>query len=112
MQTIFIILVCNNQLLELIEKELIWILGFVPGLSFTTHGLIANLQKIKDKYLAKPAVSNIKVEVFRKTIEFYLQFAFISSPKSCSLSAGEGVELLIYYHLECFHMADAHQFLQ
>ncbi|CAN6453681.1 unnamed protein product [Victoria cruziana] len=59
-QTIFIILVCNNQLLELIEKELIWILGFVPGLSFTTHGLIANLQKIKDKYLAKPAVSNIK----------------------------------------------------
>ncbi|KAI3975766.1 hypothetical protein MKX01_023192 [Papaver californicum] len=54
-QTAFIISVCNNQLLEWIENELIWVLGFVPGLSSVLPNLICKLHAVKEKYLAPPA---------------------------------------------------------
>ncbi|KGN48010.1 vacuole membrane protein KMS1 [Cucumis sativus] len=54
-QTIFIIAVCNNQLLDWIENELIWILSFVPGFSSVLPGLIAKLNAIKAKYLKAPS---------------------------------------------------------
>ncbi|XP_019444545.1 PREDICTED: vacuole membrane protein KMS1 [Lupinus angustifolius] len=53
-QTVFIISVCNNQLLEWIENELIWVLSHVPGLSSALPGVIANLHAMKDKYLKAP----------------------------------------------------------
>lgn len=59
---VFIILVCNNQLLEWIENELIWVLGLIPGFSSVLPRLIAKLHKMKEKYLAPvPTTSNIKV---------------------------------------------------
>ncbi|XP_042516000.1 vacuole membrane protein KMS1-like [Macadamia integrifolia] len=63
-QTVFIILVCNNQLLEWIENELIWVLGLIPGLSSILPNFVAKLHKIKEKYQAAPAPvpSNIKGE--------------------------------------------------
>ncbi|OVA05472.1 SNARE associated Golgi protein [Macleaya cordata] len=63
-QTVFIISVCNNQLLEWIENELIWVLGFVPGLSSVLPNLVTKLHMVKEKYLATPAPvpSNIKVK--------------------------------------------------
>ncbi|CAL0332086.1 unnamed protein product [Lupinus luteus] len=53
-QTVFIISVCNNQLLDWIENEFIWVLSHVPGLSSALPGIIANLHAMKDKYLKAP----------------------------------------------------------
>ncbi|KAK7253167.1 hypothetical protein RIF29_37655 [Crotalaria pallida] len=53
-QTVFIISVCNNQLLDWIENEFIWVLSHVPGFSSALPGLIANLHAMKDKYLKAP----------------------------------------------------------
>ncbi|KAL6495107.1 meiotic spindle pole body protein Kms1 [Orobanche gracilis] len=54
-QTVFIISVCNNQLLYWIENELIWVLSFVPGFYSILSSLIPKLHSMKDKYLATKA---------------------------------------------------------
>lgn len=62
-QTVFLISVCNNQLLDWMENELIWVLGFVPGVDSFLPNMIAKLHSIKNTYMAtKPhASSNTKV---------------------------------------------------
>ncbi|KAG9157351.1 hypothetical protein Leryth_004996 [Lithospermum erythrorhizon] len=64
-QTIFIIIVCNNQLLHWIENELLWVLSFIPGVDAILPNLISKLHSMKDKYLATkppPTPSNIEVK--------------------------------------------------
>ncbi|CAN6916252.1 unnamed protein product [Brassica oleracea] len=63
-QTIFIICVCNNQLLDWMENEMIWILSHVPGLADVLPGLIAKLHAMKEKYIdvSPPVPSHIKVK--------------------------------------------------
>ncbi|CAA2967312.1 vacuole membrane KMS1-like [Olea europaea subsp. europaea] len=62
-QTLFIISVCNNQLLDWVENELIWVLSFVPGFASFLPSIVAKLQSMKDKYMAtKPRVP-LNVEV-------------------------------------------------
>ncbi|KAK9292019.1 hypothetical protein L1049_019972 [Liquidambar formosana] len=63
-QTVLIISVCNNQLLDLIENKLIWVLSLVPGLASIMPNLIAKLHLVKEKYMAAtpPVPSNIKVK--------------------------------------------------
>ncbi|KAJ0232747.1 Vacuole membrane protein KMS1 [Hirschfeldia incana] len=63
-QTIFIICVCNNQLLDWMENEMIWILSHVPGLADALPGLIAKLHAMKEKYIdvSPPVPSHIKVK--------------------------------------------------
>ncbi|KAL5228081.1 hypothetical protein ABZP36_016346 [Zizania latifolia] len=56
-QTLFIISLCNNQLLYLMEKELIWIFGHIPGFSASLPSLIAKLHSAKDKYLSTPKLA-------------------------------------------------------
>lgn len=65
LQTLFIISLCNNQLLYLMEKELIWIFGHIPGFSASLPSVIAKLHSAKDKYLSTPtsATSSSKMEV-------------------------------------------------
>ncbi|KAF2284167.1 hypothetical protein GH714_019722 [Hevea brasiliensis] len=60
----FIISVCNNQLLDWIENELIWVLSFVPGLDSVLPSIIAKLHSVKEKYMAPapPLPSNNKVK--------------------------------------------------
>lgn len=62
-QTVFIISVCNNQLLDWIENELIWMLSFIPGVSSALPSIVAKLHAMKEKYMAAPlpVTSNIKV---------------------------------------------------
>ncbi|XP_063939391.1 vacuole membrane protein KMS1 isoform X2 [Daucus carota subsp. sativus] len=62
--TIFIISVCNNQLLNWIENELIWVFSFVPGFESILPNLVAKLHAMKDKYMATPShvTSNLKVK--------------------------------------------------
>ncbi|XP_047317492.1 vacuole membrane protein KMS1 [Impatiens glandulifera] len=63
-QTVFIILVCNNQLLDWIENELIWVFSFIPGLSAILPNLISKLHAAREKYMATPSPvpSNMKVK--------------------------------------------------
>ncbi|XP_015573409.1 vacuole membrane protein KMS1 [Ricinus communis] len=63
-QTVFIISVCNNQLLNWMENELIWVLSFVPGLASVLPNIIAKLHTIKEKYMAPapPVSSSNKVK--------------------------------------------------
>ncbi|KAJ6791449.1 vacuole membrane protein KMS1 [Iris pallida] len=51
-QTVFIICVCNNQLLELVENELIWVLGHIPGFSSVLPGIVGKLHMVREKYLS------------------------------------------------------------
>lgn len=53
-QTVFIISVCNNQLLDWIENEFIWVLSHIPGFASVLPKLTANLHAMKDKYLKAP----------------------------------------------------------
>ncbi|XP_042424265.1 vacuole membrane protein KMS1-like isoform X1 [Zingiber officinale] len=53
-QTVFIISLCNNQLLEWLENELIWALGLIPGLSSVLPNIIAKLRTVQGKYLSSP----------------------------------------------------------
>ncbi|CAD5192160.1 vacuole membrane protein KMS1 [Musa acuminata AAA Group] len=53
-QTLFIISLCNNQLLEWLENELIWVLGLIPGLPSVLPNLIAKLHMVQQKYLSTP----------------------------------------------------------
>ncbi|KAG6668360.1 vacuole membrane protein KMS1-like [Carya illinoinensis] len=63
-QTVFIISVCNNQLLNWIENELIWMLSLIPGFASVLPSLVVKLNAVKDKYLTAPppGASNIKVK--------------------------------------------------
>uniref|UniRef100_A0A2P2KC77 Vacuole membrane protein KMS1 n=1 Tax=Rhizophora mucronata TaxID=61149 RepID=A0A2P2KC77_RHIMU len=62
-QTAFIISVCNNQLLNWIENELIWVLGLVPGLASYLPDLATKLHTLRDKYMAPtPSVPSNKVK--------------------------------------------------
>jgi len=63
-QTVFVISVCNNQLLNWIENELIWLLSLIPGFSSVLPGLVVKLNAVKAKYLTAPppVASNIKVK--------------------------------------------------
>ncbi|XVF28876.1 hypothetical protein REPUB_Repub15cG0070400 [Reevesia pubescens] len=60
-QTVFIISVCNNQLLDWIENELIWVLSLIPGFDSFIPTLAAKLHAVKDNLAAPHHVpSNIK----------------------------------------------------
>lgn len=64
-QTMFIILVCNNQLLDWIENELICALSFIPGLSAIMPNLISNLHTARAKYMEaspSPVDSNTNIK--------------------------------------------------
>ncbi|KAK6915578.1 SNARE associated Golgi protein [Dillenia turbinata] len=54
-QAVFIISVCNNQLLELVENRLIWLFSLVPGLAPILPDIINKLNNVKEKYMAPSA---------------------------------------------------------
>lgn len=107
LQTLFIISVCNNQLLHWIENELIWVLSFIPGFDSILPNLIAKLHSMKDKYLATkpPVTSNIKVR--DEYVSLYnIQSHYIYIYIHCyplfihSSISGEQVGLFICFNLE------------
>ncbi|KMS95411.1 hypothetical protein BVRB_008510 [Beta vulgaris subsp. vulgaris] len=63
-QTFFIISVCNNQLLDWVENEFIWVLSHIPGVASVMPTVISKLHAVKDKYLvtAPPVVTNVQVK--------------------------------------------------
>lgn len=77
LQTVFIISVCNNQLLDWIENELIWMLSFIPGVASALPSIVAKLHAMKEKYMAAPlpVTSNIKVHLYLLNHQLYKPFA-------------------------------------
>nr|XP_043626434.1 vacuole membrane protein KMS1-like [Erigeron canadensis] len=61
-QTVFVISLCNNQLLDWIESELIWTLGFIPGVSSILPGIVAKVHGLKNKYMAASPPDSSKVK--------------------------------------------------
>ncbi|CAN1807734.1 hypothetical protein LINPERHAP1_LOCUS25142, partial [Linum perenne] len=60
-QTVFIICVCNNQLLNWVENEMIWMFSFIPGLASILPNLITKLHEMREKFLAPtPALPSTK----------------------------------------------------
>lgn len=51
-QTLFIILVCNNQLVE----WLVWILNHIPALSHTSAHFMARLHSLREKFNDNPVI--------------------------------------------------------
>ncbi|CAN1280247.1 hypothetical protein LINPERPRIM_LOCUS17366 [Linum perenne] len=59
--TVFIICVCNNQLLNWVENEMIWMFSFIPGLASILPNLITKLHEMREKFLApSPALPSTK----------------------------------------------------
>ncbi|TMX01952.1 hypothetical protein EJD97_023000 [Solanum chilense] len=62
-QTAFIISVCNNQLLDLIENQLVRVLGLIPGVASFLPNIISKLHIAREKYMAASApVSSVKAK--------------------------------------------------
>ncbi|KMZ62210.1 hypothetical protein ZOSMA_482G00020 [Zostera marina] len=61
-QSTFIIILYNNQLLELMENELIWIFNHIPGLSFILPNMIRKLHKIREAYLSAQVLNVLHVK--------------------------------------------------
>ncbi|KAI4311277.1 hypothetical protein MLD38_036183 [Melastoma candidum] len=54
-QTVFIILVCNNQLLNWIENELIRMLSSVPVVATALPDVVSKLNELREKYMTAPS---------------------------------------------------------
>lgn len=67
LQSIFVIALCNNQLLMLLENEFIWVLEHTPGLSLMVPSIITRLHKIKETYLSSQFSDASHVKVFSIT---------------------------------------------
>ncbi|KAF7145583.1 hypothetical protein RHSIM_Rhsim04G0206000 [Rhododendron simsii] len=71
-QTVFIISVCNNQLLDWIENEMIWVLSFIPGLASALPNLVSKLKAMRAKYMATPPPMSSKIKVKKWDLSFTL----------------------------------------
>ncbi|XAR57208.1 hypothetical protein NMG60_11025265 [Bertholletia excelsa] len=69
-QTVFIISVCNNQLLDWMENELIWVLSFIPGFASVLPNLTSKLHAMRAKYMAPTAPKPPKTEVKKWSFSF------------------------------------------
>ncbi|KAI9081121.1 hypothetical protein K1719_036880 [Acacia pycnantha] len=72
-QTVFIILICNNQLLDWIENEFIRVVSHIPGLASILPDVITKLKALRDKYMKAPhEVSPQKIQGRKWNFSFAL----------------------------------------
>ncbi|XP_017224685.1 vacuole membrane protein KMS1 [Daucus carota subsp. sativus] len=71
-QTVFIIIVCNNQLLNWIENELIWVLSHIPGFDSILPDLVTKLHAMKEMYMKPPAPATTNSKVNSWDLSFAL----------------------------------------
>ncbi|XP_039143721.1 vacuole membrane protein KMS1-like [Dioscorea cayenensis subsp. rotundata] len=76
-QTVFIICVCNNQLLEWVENELFWVLGLFPGFSYMLPNIITKLHLAKERYLSAPAPVTAAVSDIQGEKQWNMSFSLI-----------------------------------
>jgi hypothetical protein len=58
-----VITLCNNQLLDLVEKRLIWAFGHVPGVLSVLPSLATKLKTVKNKFLSAPVTASTSIAV-------------------------------------------------
>ncbi|KAJ3687058.1 hypothetical protein LUZ61_016222 [Rhynchospora tenuis] len=75
-QTVFIIMLINNQLLELVEKRLIWVFGHIPGMDNVLPEMMAKLHSVKEKYLSTPVPSPVSPAPKGKQWKFSLSMVW------------------------------------
>ncbi|GMH08424.1 hypothetical protein Nepgr_010264 [Nepenthes gracilis] len=65
-QTVFIISVCNNQLLDWVENELVRVLSLMPAFTSLLRNMLTKLHSVKDNYVSAspPTASNSKVKIW------------------------------------------------
>lgn len=64
MQTVFVILICNNQLLDWIENEFIRVVSHIPGLASILPDVITKLKALREKYMKAPHQASLqKIQV-------------------------------------------------
>jgi len=69
-----VITLCNNQLLDLVEKWVIWVLGNVPGVASVLPSLVAKLKTEKAKFLSAHVAASASIAVKGK---WNMSFALI-----------------------------------
>lgn len=111
MQTVFIISVCNNQLLNWIESELLWTFSFIPGVASVLPPVVAKLQAIKDKYMAATPPDSSRIKV----INFFVRFLFLNKTDIVFnfdgfFFSGKTMGSFICFSLELHHMVDVVEF--
>lgn len=75
-QTVFIIALVNNQLLELVENRLIWFFGHIPGMENVLPKMMAKLHSAKEKYLSSPVPSSVSHSAKGKQWKFSLSMVW------------------------------------
>lgn len=118
LQTVFIISVCNNQLLDWVENELIYILSFVPGFASALPELTTKLRLMKEKYLvaSPPVTSDINVTFFVVTLYLghyrFSLFCILMFSYDCSLGSGQEMGSFFCIGVEWSCVADAFEFFR
>ncbi|TVU38341.1 hypothetical protein EJB05_11710 [Eragrostis curvula] len=74
-QTTLVITLCNNQLLDLVEKRLIWAFGSVPGVVSVLPSLATKLKTAKNKFLSAHVAASASTAVEGK--KWNLSFSLI-----------------------------------
>ena len=74
-QTTLVITLCNNQLLDLVEKSIMWVFGNVPMVSSVFPSLVAKLKTAKSKFLSASVAASASSVV--KETKWNLSFSLI-----------------------------------
>ncbi|XP_015695379.1 vacuole membrane protein KMS1-like [Oryza brachyantha] len=74
-QTTLVITLCNNQLLELLEKRIMWVFGNVPVVSSVLPSLVGKLKTAKKKFLSASVAASASSAV--KETKWNLSFSLI-----------------------------------
>ncbi|KAB8106007.1 hypothetical protein EE612_040182 [Oryza sativa] len=74
-QTTLVITLCNNQLLDLVEKRIMWVFGNVPMVSSVLPSLVAKLKTAKSKFLSASVAASASSVV--KETKWNLSFSLI-----------------------------------
>lgn len=84
LQTVFVILACNNQLLEQLKSSLRWVFQSMPAVSKVADQVLLQLEKIKHKYDSGPGTDKatpwkFSFSLIWNTIVWIMLIGFFSS---------------------------------
>ncbi|ONM58910.1 Vacuole membrane protein KMS1 [Zea mays] len=74
-QTTLVITLCNNQLLDLVEKRLIWAFSNVPGVASVLPSFVSKLKMDKNKFLSAHVAASASTSVKGK--KWNLSFSLV-----------------------------------
>ncbi|CAK9235065.1 unnamed protein product [Sphagnum jensenii] len=78
-QTVFIILVCNAHLLEVIEAGLEWVILHIPAFSRLSPGIMSALGNAKDRFNGQPMQGRFSIAFIWNTVVLLTMAGFLAS---------------------------------